>query len=532
MRVLLINPFCPFSEGPSPSLGLAFLAAALEHAGFETRVLDCVVEPYHPTLLEQLLETFRPGLVGITAVTMTFHHARQVLVDVKRIDSRLPTVMGGPHVSFCAEHTLAAVPELDFVVLGEGEQTLVALVQALERGSGWERLPGLVWRQEGRVHGNTRRPMALDLNRLPTPARHRLPLGRYRTLGVAVSMTTTRGCPHRCIFCVGRKMVGARVRYRDPQRVVDEMADLARMGFAQVNIADDLFTANAGHCLAICDGILQRGLKVRWTSFARVDTVSQPLLERMQAAGCSGVCFGVESGSRQILRTIRKGITPEQVVRAVELCNRAHLPAFASFIIGLPGETPATLAESVALGERLGSMGVAYGFHVLAPFPGTEVRERVERYDLRILSSDWRQYHANRAVVETSQMGRAQLDDFLETWDRRYLTWLGELRQRVQSGTASAEEAFPLHNLERVELLYRLMMDRGLERWGTWVDGAGCETAQAPLQRLAERLGRLPEYQGKPMADALALAQRNGGLRCDPQAAGWRWSWVSHLDGP
>jgi len=510
-------------------LGLAFLAAVLEEAQFEVRILDFVVQPYSREGLEAVLSDFQPALVGLTAVTMTFHSAREVLADLKQIDPTLPAVMGGPHVTFCARQTLEEVPELDFIVLGEGEATLVALARSIAQGGGGEGIPGLAGRSGGEIFCASHGPAPLDVDRLPVPARHLLPLGRYRTLNVAVSMTTSRGCPHRCIFCVGRKMVGARVRYRSPIKVVDELAGLSAMGFAQVNIADDLFTANARHCMAICDLILARDLQVRWTSFARVDTVNVPLLERMKAAGCTGVCFGVESGSPAILKTIRKGITPQQVVSAVEMCNTAGVPPFASFILGLPGETPQTMAETVAFGERLREMGVSYGFHVLAPFPGTEVRENVARYDLRILSDDWREYHANRAVAETAEVSRTILDGFLGDWEKRYQVWLGELKGRLERGEADEAEAWPLRNLERVDLLYRLMMERALERHGTWQNGGRpLDEAQA-LAALCKRIGEQPGFRDKPLAAVLKEARSSGGLLLEQRDGRVRWSWLDYL---
>jgi radical SAM superfamily enzyme YgiQ (UPF0313 family) len=324
-------------------------------------------------------------------------------------------------------------------------------------------------------------------------------------------------------------MVGARVRYRSPEKVVAELAALAGMGFPQINIADDLFTADPRHCNAICDLILQRGLQVRWTSFARVDTVQPELLRRMRAAGCTGVCFGVESGSPAILETIRKGITPRQVIEAVEMCNAAGIPPFASFILGLPGETPATMAETVAFGETLRGMGVAYGFHVLAPFPGTEVRERVERYDLRILSDDWRLYHANRAVVETSAVSRDVLDAFLRGWEERYQGWLGDLQRRLAAGQADEAEAWPLRNLERVDVLHRLMMEETLERCGAWEAGGDPLDDRRAFADLCRRIAAQPGFDVQALAGVLEGVWRSGGLRLERLAGGVRWSWVDHL---
>ena len=365
MRFLLINPYYSISETPSPPLGLAYLAAALEKAGIEVKILDFVVFPYSRSYLASELKSFSPHLVGATSVTMTFDNAIQVIKDVKSIDPEILTVMGGPHVTFCVSETMESFPELDFIVLGEGEETIVELTRTVEEQQDPGNLKGIAYRDGSEIINTGFKQSLIDVNSLPAPARHLLPLGRYRALNMAISMTTSRGCPFKCIFCVGRKMVGAKVRYRDPVSVVDEIEYLNTLSFPQINIADDLFTANAGHCLGVCDEILKRNLQVRWTSFARVDTVSRKVLAKMQEAGCHCVSFGVETANADILKTIKKGITLKQVVDAVELCSEIGIMAQASFILGLPGETPETLEESIAFGDKLKDMGVSHGYHLL-----------------------------------------------------------------------------------------------------------------------------------------------------------------------
>ena len=135
-RFLLVNPYYPISETPSPPLGLAFLAGALEAAGMEVELLDLVVFPYSKEMLEQVLVRFDPHFVGLTAVTMNVENALSILRDVKAVAPDILTVMGGPHITFCAEDTLQAVPEIDFAVLGEGEETIVELTRVPQNPQG------------------------------------------------------------------------------------------------------------------------------------------------------------------------------------------------------------------------------------------------------------------------------------------------------------------------------------------------------------------------------------------------------------
>ncbi|MFH1092013.1 MAG: radical SAM protein, partial [Pseudomonadota bacterium] len=479
--------------------------------------------------LESLLNDFQPEIVGATCVTMNFYDAVRVIEDVKSISPHVFTVIGGCHISFCARETLEQFPCLDCAVLGEGEDTVVELVRAIEQGRDLGHIKGLAYRKNGRVVLNEPRLPGIDLDTLPLPARHLLPLGRYKALGLSLTMTTSRGCPHQCIFCVGRKMIGPKVRYRRPEAVVDELEYLTSLGFPQVNIADDLFTADKRRCLAICDEILRRGLTTKWTSFSRVDTVSPEVLGRMREAGCSAISFGVESGNAGILKTIKKRITTDQVVTAVKMCTAAGILPHASFILGLPGETPETIEESVAFGKKLKELGVSYGFHLLAPFPGTRVRDNAEEYGLKILTNDWSEYHANRAIVETATVTAAMLDEVVADWQRQFDLYLEYIKGLMKSGQATEEEAWPLVNLERTVLLYDLLMNRVIEGQGTWPTSGRLISEEEALDSLIDRVSA---WAGKPrslVSDTLKNSVSRNHLNCRQENGQVHWEWRDYL---
>ena len=528
MHFLLINPFCPISEGPTPPLGIAFLAAALEKAGICVKILDLVITPYSKERLAVILDEFKPDIVGTTAVTMTFLDAIQVIKDAKEIKSSILTVMGGPHVSFCALETLNQYQELDLIVIGEGETTVVELVEEAQRSRDWSKIKGLAYRKGIDVCISPARELA-DVNTLPLPARHLLPIGRYRALNTAISMTTSRGCPCRCIFCVGRKMVGAKVRYRNPQDVVDEMAYLATLGFPQINIADDLFTAKKSHCITICDEIIRRKLDIQWTSFSRVDTVSPEILQKMKEAGCTTISFGVESANAEILKLVKKGITIAKVIKAIRMCIDVGIDPHVSFILGLPGETPETLKETQDFGVVLDSMGGSYGFHLLAPFPGTAVYDENEKYDLSILTKDWPQYHANRAIVETSAVKKEMLNEIAEHWDSAVISKLESIKHQVKKGEASEFDAWQIYNLERFTFLYDLMMTRLIEEKGAWFNGEKPVDKEDALQTLAEKIH---QQAGKSRDETFNflkdLVLRNG-LNYVNEKGTIRWEWNEYL---
>jgi anaerobic magnesium-protoporphyrin IX monomethyl ester cyclase len=529
MRFLLINPPTPLSERPNPPLGLAFIAAALEEAGVEVKLVDLVTHPCRGERLAALLDEFQPQLVGMTAVTMTFNLAREVLREVKAVNPDILTVMGGPHVTFSAQETLKSVPELDLIVMGEGEKSVVELTAAAANGRDWGNVRGIAYRDGERVNVTPGHD-PIDVNTLPLPARHLLPLGRYRALKMPISITTSRGCPFPCIFCSARDMAGAKIRYRDPEAVVDELEELAGLGFHQINIADDLFTAKKKHCLAICDAIVARGLTIAWSCFSRVDTISPEMLRRMKEAGCATMAFGIESANEQILKTVRKGITIPKTVEAVRMCVDAGIDPHCSFILGLPGETPETLAETLGFCERIQGMGASYGLHLLAPFPGTALRKQHEAdaFDLKILTDDWSQYHANRAIVETSSVSAAELNAIVDDWTRKVEQRMEEARATGGSEHARKERE-AIENLVRILFYHELMMSDAIEAEGTWEHPNPAAANGDALQLLAQRIQRLTKTGPEEALRILQHAFDHGHIIRADDAAHVRWAWNDRL---
>jgi len=294
-------------------------------------------------------------------------------------------------------------------------------------------------------------------------------------------------------------------------------------------VADDLFTANARHCLAICDEIVRRGLKIKWSSFARVDTVSVALLSRMREAGCHAVSFGIESGNPAILKRIRKKISLKQAEAAVTMCRQAGMEAHASFILGLPGETTETLEQTMAFARRLGEQGLFYGFHLLAPFPGTAIGDDPGAFGLKVLSRHWPDYHANRAICLPAGMDPSRLDAIAEEWQTRFLDYLDDIQNRMPSGQASEEEAAQIHNMNRTAILYEMMMNETLEKIDPF-DDAGEACMVELTRRVAPLLTNWPQ---DAIGDALQQAWERAGL-CkagmpDGTAA---WRWVDFLPSP
>ncbi len=520
MKVAIIAPPYPLEEAPAPPLGVSYVAAAFERAGAEVRIFDYIVSRYTPEKLKAQLDAFQPDAVGGTSVTLNFPAAARIVATVKEHNPEIVTMMGGPHVSFDAAGTLNTYPGIDLVVRGEGEETIAELTGALRDRKKWKDIRGLSFRDNGSIVETDTRPFIPDLDELPLPARHLLPLSRYRALGFPVSIITSRGCPYSCIFCQGRRMVGKKVRQRTASRVVDEIERVLSYGIDRINVADDLFVSNKRKVRDVCDEIRRRGLKFAWSAFARVNTVDPETLAIMRENGCDSISYGVESGNQEMLDRIRKGIKLDQVRKAVRMCNDAGMICHASFIAGLPGETMETLKETDAFAQELGAM---YGYHILAPFPGTTVREQIDSYDLEILTSDWSLYDANRAVARTSALGPADIEGFVAEFEGIIDEEWQRLIRAYHDGTIAPSDHFKVEGHYRTQLIYKILAGDLIETLGSFpAAGDPKETRPELCRRITEASDASPALVEKVIGEFT----EKGFLKVERQGDRYRWFWT------
>ena len=359
-----------------------------------------------------------------------------------------------------------------------------------------------------------------NLDALPLPSRHLLPLSKYKALGFPISIITSRGCPNKCIFCLGRKMVGFKVRYRDPARVVDEIESILDKGFERINIADDLFTANKKRVKVLCEEILNRKIRFGWSAFARVDTVDEETLAIMKKAGCDAVSFGIESGNPEMLKRVRKRITLDQARAAVAACKKVGMIAHASFMVGLPGENHQTMQDSFDFAREL---AIEHGYHFLAPFPGTTVREHLEDYDLEILTDDWTRYDANKAIVKTSYLDPDAMETFVaEAYTDIFEQWEASKRNCAE-GTGTPEERLAVESEQRLKLIFGILSNDMIQDIG-----GGHSSAEDPLMelsiRIADKIDMEPDFVYRYIRvwhekEYLVYSQANGLVK---------WSWAKH----
>ena len=522
MRVAIIAAPYPLEEIPSPPLGIAYVAAAFEAAGCEVRIFDYIVSHYSREKLSAQLADFQPEAVGAGCVTLNFYEAQKIMRDVRSINPEIITMMGGPHVSFTAEETLRNYPEIDLIFVGEADDTIVEFAPLIKQKNKWRNIHGISYRQGDEIISNGKRDFIMDLDCITMPARHLLPVSRYRALGFPVSMITGRGCPHSCIFCLGRKMVGSKIRRRKTKNVLDEMEQIVGLGFERINIADDLFASDGQRVKEICNGIKERNLKFTWSAFARVDTVDREMLEAMVAAGCDSVSFGLESGNPEMLKRIKKGVKLEQVHSAVKMCKQAGMLAHASFMVGLPGETKETLAQTEELAK---SLDIVYGYHYLAPFPGTTVREKIHKYDLEILTNSWDKYDANDAIVRTSALQPQDIREFVARFDNEIEeAWQRQLRD-YKSGTNTDLEDLQVEGHWRMNLTFKILKEDLIEKHG-FIEQALFEGSKdRALKELGCRIKTSTNAEAHLVDCTLSDFDNRGYLKYETTKEGCTWEW-------
>ena len=343
-----------------PPIGLMYVAAALEKAGFQVQMLDNYLMKKPIEEVKQLVTKTNPAIVGITCGSATY---RRCIETARAIKEALPTcriVVGGWHASYVPDSLLES-PEIDYVVMGEGEKAVTELATCIvnDNEPAAITIPGVACRRAG---ANIKNPPKFieKMDEIPYPARHLLPLELYdRTIEYlnvkpADVMSISRGCLFHCGFCETRKLWGNICRGFSPQRVIGEIQDLqSKYGTKGIYFINDNFTLRKKETLELCDLMVKNKLDLEWVCDTRVDLVTQELLEAMSRAGCKTIWFGVESGSQKILQRIGRDTTLAQIENAFKLCRKNNIKTACSFMLGVPGETLKDMEASLKFAKKL-----------------------------------------------------------------------------------------------------------------------------------------------------------------------------------
>jgi len=403
MKVILILPPPPVMlsvlekeiMSVAPPLGIAYIGAYLERAGHKVKIIDATACRIRIEEVVAEVKEFRPGFIGISAFTPVAMTCYALVNALKAEIPQTPVALGGPHATILAEDCLTR-SKADFVVMGEGEITVAELVSSLDNGrQAFEEVDGLAFHRNGATVFTRQRKLIDDLNELPLPARHLLPMDKYH-LGPhyyrklpATPIITSRGCPFHCIFC-DRGVFGNRFRARNPESIVEEMKQLStQFGVKDFLFWDDTFTFDTDRVRKLCELLREMPKKVIWGCISRADRVSEDLLRDMKKAGCHYIGYGIETGSPRILKSIKKSLSLDQVRTTVRATKKAGIDVHGYYMIGLPGETVEDIQLTIDLAVELNTDFVT--FTIATPYPGTELWKIAKKEGL-LLSEDWTRF--------------------------------------------------------------------------------------------------------------------------------------------
>ncbi len=361
--------------GKLPPLGLAYVAAALETNGFHVEILDnyLLERPIEEVKLE--VRKHAPEIVGITCSSLTYTRCIETAKAAKEAYPSCRVVAGGPHPSYMPQ-TMLQHEEIDYVVIGEGEQAMVKLAASIMKGeenAAIAKIPGVACRINGEVIKNAPEFIS-DLDQVPFPARHLLPMQMYdRALSYLSvkpvdTMSILRGCPYNCAYCETRELWGNTCRAFSPQRVTDEIKHMVEnYGSRGIYFVGDNFTINKNRTAELCRLIRNNRIDVKWICETRADLISKELLVEMKSAGCQTIFFGVESGSLPILQKLGKNINLQEVEHSFELCRQLGIRTATSFMLGIPGETVNDMKASFKFAKHLNADWCQFNIYVACP---------------------------------------------------------------------------------------------------------------------------------------------------------------------
>ena len=428
---------------------LAYAAGFAEQCGHQIDVIDAPAENLDSLTVYQRLKAFAAQLVVIETSTPSIYNDVQFAEQLKEQQGECFVMLVGTHVSALPEESLALAEGVDAIAIGEFDQTVAEVADCLAAGGAITQVAGLCCRTAAGLVRTPSRPLLDDLDQLPMVSsiyRRFLNISNYfnpNALFPMVTLTTSRGCPYQCIFCVyPQTMMGHRLRQRSVANVVDEVEYVVRTFPAAKAIffEDDTFPANKARCLAICTEIIARGIKISWTANARVD-VDQETLRIMKKAGCRCLCVGFESGNQYLLDAIKKKTTLAQAHEFMAAARQEGILVHGCFIVGLPGETRESMEKTLAMAIEL--QPDAAQFYPVMVYPGTEAYRWYEHKGL-IMTKDFAKWLTpaglHNTVVQGENLSAGELVAFCDRARRAFYLRPAYLRYKLLQMIRHPEE--------------------------------------------------------------------------------------------
>ena len=392
---------------------LAYVVAVLEKAGIDVRFIDGVVEEMSIPVFASAVTKIQPDMVVLECSTPSIGYDLQTAKVLKEKMKNVSIVLVGSHPTFFHEDIIRENPQVDVICRGEFDLTVRDVATALLKGDDLKTVKGITYEDDNGIRVNDDRPLIENLDELPFPARHIVRSDYYRQ-GTFVgkhstTMVTSRGCPYRCIFCLWpRTLYGRKFRTRSPENVVDEIEQVVKDHHVdEIYFDDDSLVLNRPRILKVCELIEERSIRIKWIPQCRVSSMDEEIVKAMNRAGCHYIRFGVESGSQKMLDMMKKGINLGQIKQAFDLCRQVGIRTQAFFLLGIPGETPQTIRETIEFAKKLKPDSAQ--FAVAIPHPGTELYEICKskgwlKYDI------WEDFSAGNCLIETEKLSRKEVE--------------------------------------------------------------------------------------------------------------------------
>ncbi len=394
---------------PFPFL-LAYAASFLKKYGKEAVLIDAVSEGIEEDLLMERVAGLTPDAIVIESSAPSFKNDVRIAEEIKRDHRDLNIIFVGPHVSSLPSETLSEHKAVDYVLIGEFEHALLCLVNFLEKRGPKDKIPGLAYRENGYIRINKGNSAVEDINDLPWPERETLLMYKYNDgfCGLPkpnVQMSTSRGCPYKCMFCLWPQTMhnGHSYRKRKPEKVIDELAWLVeKYDFKAVYFDDDTFNIDRDHVLAICSEIKKRKIHVPWAAMARADLMDEEVLRCLSKSGLYAIKYGIESADEKILELCKKNMDLGRTRKVIKLTRDLGIKVHLTFCLGLPGENHQSIQKTTRFIEDVEPDSLQISF--ATPFPGTEYFDYIKDRGW-LISNDWSDFDGNyKSVVRTQEL--------------------------------------------------------------------------------------------------------------------------------
>lgn len=408
MNILLVNMPIKFNsrENLEPPLGISYLAAVLEQADEKVYLKDYEIENFLPDELESFIINKEIDLIGVSFRTASYRSAKQFILAIKKMKKAPLLVVGGHHATAFPEHTLQDL-RCDISVRGEAEDIILELVKAFKNKQPLSQIKGISFRDSNKIITTPKAPAIENLDTLPYPARHLLPMERYN----AVTILTSRGCPFSCIYC--DKGISVRqVKFRSPEDVHNEILEINRCyPGKRIYFVDDHFFLARQRLNRLFDLIEKDGLKFNWVCQARADGVDLEILRRAKGAGCELIIYGIESGDPEELEYMKKQATVQEARTALFLTKEADIKVRANFMLGFPISTHNTIRNTIQFAKSV-PLDVVRFFSV-APLPNTELWDRIYGKDADLNRINWDEFDFYTPSYSTSELSKEDIQSYV-----------------------------------------------------------------------------------------------------------------------